>query len=216
MKNGYSASTLMIFDLKITDDLIEDKQCVQKYQELVDSQQFLIIYTRLDIAFATSFLKCYNNASTQQCWQPVLHLLQYVHELSIILKDFVFLLLIDNTGMIVISGGEKVTRNARHIDICYHHIQDLIEKKIIEISHISTDEMTVNDLTKMLLSNKFKEFIELIRISRIEIDSKISNDETSNSKSNNSKTSDNNKNDGNFMVNYYKEAGEAGKETEEV
>src|SRR5436189_4726781 len=67
MKNCYSASTLTIFDLKITDDLIEDEQFVQKYQELVDSQQFLIIYTRLNIAFAISFLEHYNNTSTQQC-----------------------------------------------------------------------------------------------------------------------------------------------------
>ena len=57
----------MIFDLKITDNSIEDEQFVQKYQKLVDSQQFLIIYTRLNIAFATDFLKHYNNAFTQQC-----------------------------------------------------------------------------------------------------------------------------------------------------
>ena len=79
-----------------------------------------------------------------------------LHELSIISQDFVFLLLIDNTDMIAVSENEKVIRNARHIDIYYHHIWNLIEKKIIEIFHISTDEMTVNDLTKMLLSNKFK------------------------------------------------------------
>src|SRR5437762_6827548 len=67
MKNCYSALMSMIFDLKITDNLIEDEQFVQKYQELVGSQQFLIIYTRLDIAFATGFLKCYNNTFIQQC-----------------------------------------------------------------------------------------------------------------------------------------------------
>src|SRR5437762_11881112 len=67
MKNCYSASTLMIFDLKITDDSVKDEQFVQKYQELVDSQQFLIIYTRLNIVFAISFLRCYNNTFIQQC-----------------------------------------------------------------------------------------------------------------------------------------------------
>ena len=67
MKNCYSASMSMIFDLKITNDPVEDEQFVQKYQELVDSQQFLIIYTRSDIAFATGFLRHYNNTSTQQC-----------------------------------------------------------------------------------------------------------------------------------------------------
>src|SRR5436190_17267201 len=81
MKNCYSALTSMIFDLKITDNLIEDEQFVQKYQELVDSQQFLIIYTRLNIAFAISFLRHYNNTFMQQCWQTALHLLQYLHDM---------------------------------------------------------------------------------------------------------------------------------------
>jgi len=75
MKNCYSALMPMIFDLKITDDLIKDEQFVQKYQELIDSQQFLTIYTRSDIAFATDFLECYNNILMQQCWQMMLHLL---------------------------------------------------------------------------------------------------------------------------------------------
>src|SRR5205085_4882836 len=54
MKNYYSASMSIIFNLKIIDDLIKNEQFVQKYQELVDNQQFLIIYTRSDIAFATN------------------------------------------------------------------------------------------------------------------------------------------------------------------
>ena len=58
--------------------------------------------------------------------------------------------------------------------------------------------MTVNDLTKVLLSNKFKEFIELIRVSKIE----PSNSELSDSEPNNS-----DKNDGNLVANYYEEAG---------
>ena len=87
---------------------------------------------------------------------------EILHELSIISEDFTFLLLINNISMIVISESEKVIRNARHIDICYHHIQDLIEKKIIEVSHIPTGEMAADDLTKVLLSNKFKEFDNLL------------------------------------------------------
>ena len=92
-----------------------------------------------------------------------------LHKLNIISENFTFLLLINNISMIAVSKNEKVIRNARHIDIHYHHIQNLIEKKIIEISYISTDEMTVNSLTKTLLSNKFKEFIELIEVSKIKL-----------------------------------------------
>src|SRR6266480_212322 len=91
-----------------------------------------------------------------------------LHELSIISEDFAFLLLINNTGAIAVSGSEKVTRNARHIDIHYHHIRDLIEKKTIEVSHIPTGGMAADGLTKALLSNKFKEFVELIEVLKIE------------------------------------------------
>ena len=104
--------------------------------------------------------------------------------------------------MIIINESKKVIRNARHIDIHYHHIQNLIEKKIIMISHISINKMTVNDLTKMLLLNKFKKFIELIKISKIE----ISNSKLSNNKSD--KINDNDKNNENFVTNYYKKTEE--------
>ena len=80
---------------------------------------------------------------------------------------------------------------------------------MIEISHISTDEMTADGLTKVLLSNKFKEFVELVRVSKIEAssNSKTSNNETSDSEFNNSKPSSN-KNNENLVANYYKEADE--------
>ena len=141
-----------------------------------------------------------------------------LQELSIISEDFVFLLLINNTGAIVVSGGEKVIRNARHIDIHYHHIRDLIEKKMIEVSHIPTGGMTADGLTKVLLSNKFKEFIELVRVSKIEAtgNSEASNGESgdgeaSNGESNNGKPSGD-KNDGNLVANYYEAGKEADKE----
>ena len=42
---------------------------------------------------------------------------EILHKLSIISENFMFLLLIDNISMIMISEDEKVTRNARHINI---------------------------------------------------------------------------------------------------
>ena len=52
---------------------------------------------------------------------------------------FAFPLLIDNTGSIAVSSGEKVTRNAHHIDIRYHHIWNLIQKGLIEVLHVSSN-----------------------------------------------------------------------------
>ena len=66
--------------------------------------------------------------------------------------------------------------------------------------------MTADGLTKTLLSNKFKEFVELVEVLKIE----TSNGEPSDGKPNNSKSSkasDGDKNDGNLVANYYEEAG---------
>src|SRR5438477_1588619 len=73
-----------------------------------------------------------------------------LQELRMIDSDFIFPLLIDNNSTIVISKDKKITCNACHIEICYHHIQDLIEKVIIDVSHILSAQMTVNDFTKSL------------------------------------------------------------------
>ena len=87
-------------------------------------------------------------------------------ELDIIPTEFAFPLLIDNTGNIAISGGEKITRNARHIDIRYHHIRDLIQNGTIEVLHIPSKSMAVDGLTKALATVKFKEFRDLIGLSK--------------------------------------------------
>src|SRR6266513_3096214 len=70
--------------------------------------------------------------------------------------------------------------------------------------------MTVNDFIKTLLSNKFKKFVELIKILKIEInnDSKSSNNKSSNSKFNHDKINYNDKNNENFVMNYYKKINE--------
>ena len=69
--------------------------------------------------------------------------------------------------------------------------------------------MTADDLTKTLLSNKFKEFVELIEILKIEVssNSETDNNKTSNSKFNDDKPSDD-KNNENLVTNYYKKADE--------
>jgi hypothetical protein len=88
-----------------------------------------------------------------------------LEEMAITEPGFAFPLLIDNTGSIAVSGGEKVTRNARHIDIRYHHIRDLIQKGLIEVLHVSSNQMAADGFTKALPEPKFKEFRDLIGVS---------------------------------------------------
>ena len=87
-----------------------------------------------------------------------------LQELGMIDPDFTFPLLIDNNGAIAVSKGEKITRNARHIEIRYHHIQDLIEKAVIDISHIPSAQMAADGFTKPLDVIKFGKFRDLIGI----------------------------------------------------
>ena len=93
-------------------------------------------------------------------------------ELDVIDEEFVFPLMIDNTGGIAISGGEKVTRNARHIDIRYHHIRDLVAKRIIEVLYIPSAQMAADGLTKALAAVPFQEFRQHLGLtSRSELNS---------------------------------------------
>jgi hypothetical protein len=85
-----------------------------------------------------------------------------LEELGVIEKDFTFPMLVDNTGAITVSNSEKITHNTCHIDIHYHHIWDLVEKRIIKILHIDTNEMATNSFTKALGEIKFDEFQKLI------------------------------------------------------
>ena len=87
-----------------------------------------------------------------------------LQELKMIDSDFIFSLLIDNNDMIAVSKDKKITCNACHIEICYHHIQDLIEKAVIDVSHILSAQMTADDFTKFLNVIKFGEFCDLIDI----------------------------------------------------
>ena len=103
-----------------------------------------------------------------------------LQELRMINSDFIFSLLIDNNDMIVISKDEKITQNAHHIEICYHHIWNLIEKAVIDISHILLAQMTVDSFTKFLDTIKFDEFCDLIDIENCKWtqDSKPANQQT--------------------------------------
>ena len=85
-------------------------------------------------------------------------------KLDVILTNFAFSLLIDNTESIVINENKKIIWNIRHVDICYHHIRDLIQNDMIEVLHILSRDMTANRLIKTLNIIKFKEFCDLIEL----------------------------------------------------
>ena len=72
----------------------------------------------------------------------------------------------DNQGAIALVENPHLHERSKHIDICYHHVRDLAEKRRIEITYIPTDEMVADGLTKPLAKAKFEEFIYMLGMVR--------------------------------------------------
>ena len=83
-------------------------------------------------------------------------------KLDIIDEEFNFPLMIDNEGTITIGNDKKITRNAHHIEICYHHIHNLVQKETIKLLQIPSSQMTADSLTKPLKMIKFWQFRSLL------------------------------------------------------
>jgi hypothetical protein len=69
-----------------------------------------------------------------------------------------FRLLVDNQSAIELAKNHVFHDRSKHIDTMYHYIGDCIEKDVLEVDHVRTDEQVVDILTKPLGRIKFVEF----------------------------------------------------------
>ena len=69
-----------------------------------------------------------------------------------------FRLLIDNQSAIELAKIPVFHDRSKHIDTRYHYLRDCIEKNILEVDHVGTDEQVADILTKPLGRMKFAEF----------------------------------------------------------
>lgn len=70
----------------------------------------------------------------------------------------------DNQGCICLIESDRNGARTKHIDVSYHHIRDLREKRIIEMRYCSSDDMLADLLTKPLAKERFLKLISLIGI----------------------------------------------------
>ena len=68
----------------------------------------------------------------------------------------------DNLGSIRLVKNNQVSERLKYIDIAYHYIRDLQQKKLIDVSYVPTNEMTADGLTKPLTTFKFQDFVKLL------------------------------------------------------
>ena len=64
----------------------------------------------------------------------------------------------DNQGSIFIASNSVTKKWSKHIDIHFHYIQEVIERKLTEVFFINGDKNPANLLTKNLGSVKFLQF----------------------------------------------------------
>ena len=54
----------------------------------------------------------------------------------------------DNEGTIAIGCNTGQHKRAKHIDICYHHVRELIERNTIVLQHCPSADMAADVMTK--------------------------------------------------------------------
>ena len=61
---------------------------------------------------------------------------------------------------------------SKHIEIKYHYIRDMVQREVVKLQYVATEEQIANVLTKPLARLKFEYFREKLGVLRIEGSSK--------------------------------------------
>jgi hypothetical protein len=64
----------------------------------------------------------------------------------------------NNQGAIALTKNAHLNEQSKHVDICYHFIQDLVEKGDLRVNYIPTVEIVVDSMTKPLARVAFERF----------------------------------------------------------
>jgi hypothetical protein len=80
--------------------------------------------------------------------KAALHIHQLLVDMTLIPKSAPIIMLGDNASSISIAKGCKFTPRTKHIDVNHHFIRDLTTTGRIHLSHVATDKMVADPLTK--------------------------------------------------------------------
>ncbi len=70
----------------------------------------------------------------------------------------------DNQATLMLIKNAHIYEWLKHIDVAYHHIQNLHKKNQISVNFISSQDMIADELIKSLSRQNFKRFIEQLRL----------------------------------------------------
>ena len=70
----------------------------------------------------------------------------------------------DNSSAIDISKNLVQHSKTKHIEIRYHFIRDLVERKVVALEYISTEHQNADIFTKPLDRSKFESICQVIGV----------------------------------------------------
>ena len=74
------------------------------------------------------------------------------------------LILCDNQSCIKMIENPIFHDKSKHIEIQYHYIRDMVQRGVIKLQYVSTNEQVANVLTKPLSRVKFEHFRDKLGI----------------------------------------------------
>jgi hypothetical protein len=73
-------------------------------------------------------------------------------------------LFLDNQSVIMLMCGHMYHPCTKHINMCYHFIQWVVENHVVHLVYFPTADMVTDVLTKVFPSPKVKHFAECLRL----------------------------------------------------
>jgi hypothetical protein len=64
----------------------------------------------------------------------------------------------DNQSCLKLSENHVFHDKSKHIEIKYHYIRDMVQRKVVHVQYLPTHEQIVNIFTKPLARAKFEYF----------------------------------------------------------
>ena len=70
----------------------------------------------------------------------------------------------DNQSCVKLSENPVFHDKSKHIEIKFHYIRDMVQRKAVKLQYVATDEQIVDVLTKPLAKVKFEYFRERLGV----------------------------------------------------
>ena len=75
----------------------------------------------------------------------------------------------DNQSCVKFSKNLMFHNKSKHIEIKYHYIQDMVQREVVKVYYVKTNEKIVDVLTKPLSKVKFKYSKERLGVIQVEV-----------------------------------------------